>query len=183
MPAAWIGGRVNVAQRPARGRRKRLGRYTDAMAADDVRFEIMTSIADAPAVVAMMNGLYDEDPASGRLDRGRFGRTIEIFLAQPQRGSVMLIRVGGELAGYALLVPYFSNELGGVILFIDELFVLPPHRGRGLGRGLIGFLASARPMDAVALGLEVTPSNTRARGLYERLGFAPRRNTTMIRRL
>ena len=132
MPATGIGGRVNVAQRPARGRRKRLGRYTDAMAADDVRFEIMTSIADAPAVVAMMNGLYDEDPASGRLDRGRFGRTIEIFLAQPQRGSVMLIRVRGDLAGYALLVPYFSNELGGVILFIDELFVLPPHRGRGL---------------------------------------------------
>lgn len=153
------------------------------MSTEAAAFEEMTGTANVSAVVAMMNGLYDEDPASGQLDRGRFGRTIELFLAQPQRGSVMLIRVRGELAGYALLVPYFSNELGGVILFIDELFVLPPHRGRGLGRGLIGFLASARPMDAVALGLEVTPGNTRARALYERLGFSPRRNTTMIRPL
>ncbi len=32
---------------------------------------------------------------------------------------------GVQLVGYAILIPYWSNEFGGNLLFIDELFVSP----------------------------------------------------------
>ncbi len=146
-------------------------------------FETMTDRSDLSAVVRMMNGLYDEDPSSGPLDRAGFVRTIDAMLAEPARGRVMLMRVGAEIVGYALLVAYLSNEMGGVILFVDEIYVLPAHRGRGLARAFFGFLERERPMNAAVLGLEVSPANARARALYESLGFGERRNSTLIRRL
>jgi hypothetical protein len=32
------------------------------------------------------------------------------------------------LRGYALLIPYWSNELGGTLLYVDEIFVIPEAR-------------------------------------------------------
>jgi hypothetical protein len=44
------------------------------------------------------------------------------------------------LLGYALLIPYWSNEFGGVLLFVDELFVLREVRNRGIGHSFFRFL-------------------------------------------
>jgi ribosomal protein S18 acetylase RimI-like enzyme len=90
------------------------------------------------------------------------------------------------VTGYALLVSYWSNELGGEVCHIDELYVAAPARGRGHSSELVRSLAGdGGPWGRVpvALQLEVTPSNARARSLYERLGFAPMRNTNLRRLL
>ena len=86
------------------------------------------------------------------------------------------------LAGYALLCSFWSNELGGEVCIIDELFVAPGERGRGYATELVqGLCARQLPWfrDAVAVELEVTPGNARARQLYERLGFCPYKNALM----
>jgi GNAT superfamily N-acetyltransferase len=79
-----------------------------------------------------------------------------------------------QLSGYALLIAFWSNELGGNICEVDELFVAPEHRSQGCGSSLFeaiahGVLWSA-PIVGIALG--VTRDNVRARRPYERLGFA-----------
>jgi ribosomal protein S18 acetylase RimI-like enzyme len=84
------------------------------------------------------------------------------------------------LLGYALLIPYWSNEFGGVLLFVDELFVLREVRNRGIGHSFFRFLTPDRPFDAVALGLEVSPHNAKARRLYESLGFKPRKTSVLV---
>ena len=58
----------------------------------------------------------------------------------------------------------------------------PTHRQRGLGSKLVqGLASSSAPFfrRAVAFELEVSPRNLRARALYERLGFASRKNATL----
>lgn len=60
---------------------------------------------------------------------------------------------------------------------------LPDARNRGIGRSFFRNLDETRPFEAVALALEVSPGNHRARRLYESLGFRPRRNSTLTRRL
>jgi ribosomal protein S18 acetylase RimI-like enzyme len=93
----------------------------------------------------------------------------------PHRGRALVCEVDGRPAGYALLISFWSNELGGEVCNIDELFVAPEYRGRGLATDLFTMLTaneqSLWPTKPAALALEVSPTNIRARALYERLGF------------
>src|SRR6266404_1888462 len=94
---------------------------------------------------------------------------------EPNRGRAVVCDVESRTVGYALLISFWSNELGGEVCNIDELFVAPLYRGRGLATALLEELAekepSVWPIRPAALTLEVTSQNERARALYERLGF------------
>ena len=149
----------------------------------DLKFVPLTRDRHAGPVLAMMQALFDEDPPSSPVDASRFPATIELLLAEPSRGTILLIEEQAVTCGYAILVPYWSNEFGGTILYIDELFVIPRARNRGIAHRLFEFLALSKPFDAIALALEVSPANARAQRLYESLGFSARRNSTLLRRL
>ena len=108
--------------------------------------------------------------------------TLAVFREQPVRGRALVLEIEGRPGGYAFLVSFWSNELGGEICTIDELYLEPPARSQGYGSQLVDALRAAPslwPRRPVALELEVSPLNPRARALYERLGFAVKRNTTM----
>ncbi|HET7754507.1 MAG TPA: GNAT family N-acetyltransferase [Anaeromyxobacteraceae bacterium] len=141
--------------------------------------------SDDARVVELYLALNAEDPCTTPPDAERMRRTLEQFRSDPARGACLVLDEAGGAGGYALIVPYWSNELGGNVTFLDELYVSPAARGRGRASELIALLAS-RALgwpDTVALQLEVSPSNARARDLYERHGFAPIRNTTLRRTL
>jgi len=138
---------------------------------------------DHDAIVGMCLALYAEDPGTQPVSAEQIRRTLSTMEREPTRGLAAVLEVDGQVAGYALLASFWSNELGGEICTIDELYVDRPWRGRGHATGLItalrdggGELWGKRP---VALELEITPANARARALYERLGFRAKRNTTM----
>jgi GNAT superfamily N-acetyltransferase len=94
------------------------------------------------------------------------------------------LEIQNQLSGYALLIAYWSNEFGGDICAVDELFIVPEHRSQGYGKSLFADIAQGdlwpAPIGAIAVG--VTPGNVRARRLYERLGFAAV-GFSMVRRL
>ena len=131
----------------------------------------------------MMRALYTEDQAASPVDQSRFAANIEFLVSHPSRGRIVLFREGGSLCGYALVIPYWSNEFGGTLLFVDEMLVVPEARNQGIGRSFFKYLDEGRPFEAVALALEVSPSNNSARRFYESLGFRPRKNSTLTRRL
>lgn len=138
---------------------------------------------DDDAIAELSLALYAEDPGEP-VSEAQVRRTLAVFRAEPTRGQAVILEVDGRVAGYALLVSFWSNEYGGVICNIDELFVQPEDRGRGLGTSLFEAIWSDRslwPTPPVLLELEVTPTNTRARALYERLGFRSK-NVTLRRR-
>ena len=141
--------------------------------------------ADDELVVSMCVALNAEDPGPQPVPKSHIRRTLQILRLFPDRGQVVVLEIGDHVRGYALLISYWSNELGGEVCVIDELYVVPEIRGRGHGTTLLAGLAtrtlpwSAR---AAALTLEVSPNNARARHFYERLGFQ-RGNLTMIRPL
>ena len=55
---------------------------------------------------------------------------------------------------------------------VDDVFVEPEHRNRGMGRALHRSVrAWAREKDADGISLQVAAANTRGRKFYEELGF------------
>ena len=89
---------------------------------------------------------------------------------------------GSAIRGYALLIPCWSNEFGGNLVFVDELFVKPDARNRGIARRFFEFVSGTRPFEAVAAVLEASPANIRASRLYESVGFRRRQNWYFTRR-
>ena len=126
-------------------------------------------------IVAMGLALTVEDPWPEPVTPQQIQYTLEVLRAEPHRGRAVVCDEGGEVIGYALLIAFWSNEFGGEVCVVDELYIAPSRRGRGLASALFTALRSGDPPwpgPAVAIGLEVTPRNARALALYQRLGFA-----------
>lgn len=134
----------------------------------------LASPADDDVVTGLCLSLNREDPGPRPVPSGQVLRTLEALRAEPQRGRALVLEVDGRVAGYALLIAFWSNELGGEICIVDELYVAPALRGRGLATSLLEAIPRDRdlwPRAPAAVGVEVTPGNARARALYERVGF------------
>jgi GNAT superfamily N-acetyltransferase len=136
---------------------------------------------DGDQIVSMCLALYREDPGFAPVEPEQVRETLGVFECQPARGRAVVAEVGDRISGYAFLVPYWSNELGGEVCAVDELYVRPERRGEGLGSALFGAVDAGRFGAFAATALGVTPGNARARRLYERLGFRAA-GTTMVRR-
>ena len=73
----------------------------------------------------------------------------------------------------AALAYLWSLEHGGRVAWLDEIFVLPAHRGRGIGRLLLRVaLVVAQKAGCRVAQLEVVQGHERAEHLYRREGFA-----------
>jgi len=148
-----------------------------------VSFVTMTDRQHADQVRRLMHELYSADAPDLGVDPAHFPATIDRLLLEPSRGRILLFMREGALAGYALLVPYWSNEFGGDVLLVDEILVEKAYRGQGIARAFFAFVAETLPFNAVAMALEVSPKNGRARALYEEMGFQERSLRMMTRRL
>lgn len=74
--------------------------------------------------------------------------------------------------GFVQLYPVFSSLRMARALILNDLFVAPEHRGRGVSRLLMNAaLAFAKQAGAVSLTLETAKTNSTARALYESLGY------------
>ncbi|MFM7204018.1 MAG: N-acetyltransferase family protein [Myxococcota bacterium] len=123
-------------------------------------------------LASLVVAFYDEDPSATTMSFARARLQAEAMLRRPERVAAMLIMEEDQIAGYALLVPYFCNEYGGEVLVVDELYVKPEFRSQGLGSTFLEYLKVwALEQGSVRLILEVMPENTRALQFYQRAGF------------
>lgn len=105
------------------------------------------------------------------------------LLAEPSLGRAWLIREGRTTVGYGAICRGFSLEFGGYDGFLDELFLIEPARGRGLGARVLAALpALAAALDIRKLHLEVARDNVPARRLYARAGFVAREKYVLMSR-
>ncbi len=125
---------------------------------------------DVPSLVALMTEFYRE--AGYPLAPEPAARAFEALLDDPGLGRVWLVESGGVPVGYLALTLGFSMEFGGLRGFIDDFFVRPTARGRGLGAAALAAVKS----ECIALGVrallvETGPAGHPARRLYARAGF------------
>lgn len=77
--------------------------------------------------------------------------------------------------GMTMFFPEYSSWRGQMGLFIQDLFLRPEARGKGLGRGLLAAaLAEAADWEPQFVSLMVQHKNTGAQGFYANLGFTLR---------
>ena len=136
--------------------------------------------ADYSDLRGMMHRLSREDPSTERVTDRKISLTFRQLSNNPKRGRIIIFEEATAIIGYAVLIFYWSNEYGGNILHIDELYVKPEHRGRGVATSFFKKILGMKH-SVVAFELEVTPANTRAMNYYHKLGFKKSQNVHLIR--
>jgi len=84
--------------------------------------------------------------------------------------DAVILEYEGKTAGYALLAITFSQEAGGIAVWIEEAYIREEFRGKGLGHEIFGWVEKKYPA-ASRYRLEVEDDNVRAIKLYESLGY------------
>lgn len=137
---------------------------------------------DVDEVVAMMRVYYADDRYP--FDEGTARGAVRGFLAEPARGRLWVFDAGDEAAGYFALTLGYSLEYGGRDAFLDELYVRPRYRGRGLGtRALATVKSAARELGVRALHLEVGRARPEVMAMYRKAGFVDNDRCLMTLRL
>jgi GNAT superfamily N-acetyltransferase len=128
--------------------------------------------AELAEVVALLHTQLVEHAISTQGDV--LERAVAGMLERPDRGVILVARDGGAVVGVAWVSFTWSCEHGGQTAWLEELYVVPALRGRGLGRAmLLEAEARARAAGCAAVDLEVDAEHTRAARLYQREGFSP----------
>ena len=137
--------------------------------------------ADVPLVLELIRELADYERMADQVVATEADIERALFGARPCAEAV-IARQGGEAAGFALFFRSFSTFVGRPGLYLEDLYVRPAHRGRGLGRRLLAHLAAV----AVARGCgrfewSVLDWNELAIASYRRAGAVPMDEWTVYR--
>lgn len=94
------------------------------------------------------------------------------FIQSPELGRLWVICHGADVIGYVVLAFSFSFEFKGRDAFIDELYLKPLFRGKGIGGKTLDFVfKEASSLAVKAIHLEVEKHNIKAKRLYSDNGF------------
>jgi diamine N-acetyltransferase len=131
----------------------------------------MPTPRDVPAIVRLAQAFHREIGRREELPAEHVMATLGEMERNRERGSLYVFERDGEAAGYAILVPSWSNELGGMVVAVDEIYVAPAHRRKGVAGDFLGLLVKVAPQGVAAIQVEVDRSNRAAVGLYKALGY------------
>ncbi len=136
---------------------------------------------DVPTVLRLIRGLAEYERLLDECVATEAQLRETLFGAQPQ-AEVVIAEWNGAAAGFALFFHNYSTFLARRGLYLEDLFVFPEHRGRGIGRALLSHLARV----ALARGCgrfewAVLDWNAPAIGFYRALGAVAMDEWTVMR--
>lgn len=104
------------------------------------------------------------------------------LFGNPRFAEVLIAESGGEAAGFALFFHNYSTFLAKPGFYLEDLYVRPELRGRGIGKQLLSRLAKlARERNCGRLEWAVLNWNESAIRFYESLGAEPMNTWTVYR--
>lgn len=148
--------------------------------ADQLRIEPATE-GDVPVILSFVQKLAEYEKLSHQVT------ATEELLRQTLFGKrrvaeVLIAYWGGAPAGFALYFHNFSTFLGRPGIYLEDLFVDPAHRGKGIGKALLMELAKiTKERNCGRLEWAVLDWNQPAIDFYRSLGAVPLHDWTIFR--
>jgi GNAT superfamily N-acetyltransferase len=137
--------------------------------------------ADVPVIRTLIEALADFERLRHECQATDALLQAALFGERPY-AEVMIAEWDGEVAGFALFFHNFSTFLARPGLYLEDLFVQPAYRGRGIGSALLAHLAQvAMARGCGRLEWSVLDWNVDAIRFYERLGARPQSDWTVYR--
>ena len=134
---------------------------------------------DRSVMLDMFDEFYHSPGVLHAVPKSHFERTLnEVYSGSPFI-DCYIFEQDGKAAGYGQLSITYSNEAGGICVWLEEIYVRPAFQGNGLGSEFLNFVKTEYK-NAARLRLEIEPDNDGARKLYKRMGFSELEYQSMI---
>ncbi|MEO1452346.1 MAG: GNAT family N-acetyltransferase [Pseudomonadota bacterium] len=142
----------------------------------------LAGAGDLAALEPMVAAYHDEEGIASELEHRE--AAIAPLLEGSPHGCVYLIGPRRAPVGYMVVTFGWSVEFGGLDGFIDELYIRPGVRGRGMAsEALHALLPLLDEAGVRALHLEVSVDRPRLERFYARAGFKMRRGYHLMSRV
>ncbi len=138
------------------------------------------TMADHDLILPMVQDFYQGDAVLHPVDPEILERSFR-DAADPQEPLLrgLLIEMDGQPAGYLYISQCYSAEVGGRCIFLEEIYLAPAFRGRGLGGEILAWIERQYPT-ARRFRLEVNDINQNAIRLYQKAGYQYLRYEQMV---
>lgn len=138
-------------------------------------------LPDVPVIASLIRGLARYEKLDHQVTMTEEKLTEALF-GERRYAETLIAEVDGKPAGFAIFFHNFSTFLAQPGIYLEDLFVEPEHRGKGLGRALLARLAQiAVDRGCGRLEWAVLDWNKDAITFYERLGARPNEDWTIYR--
>jgi GNAT superfamily N-acetyltransferase len=146
----------------------------------DFRIEPATE-RDVPVILSLIKALAEYERMAAEVVADEALVHASLFGPAPSAEAV-IARVGAEPVGFAVWFHNHSTFLGRRGLYLEDLFVVPEWRGRGIGRALLAYLAQvAVQRDCGRMEWSVLDWNEPAIKFYRSLNAKPLDEWTVFR--
>ena len=144
---------------------------------------VQATLSDLETLFEMMRHMQRDDPWEEPFHEPTVRANLVELLQNPVYGVIYIVHEANAYIGYLIICFDYSLEYRGKGAWIDELFVEPTHRGKGIGTQLLDLADRAsKDRNAKVLHLEVNHANP-AIELYRRRGFSDHRRYLMSKPL
>jgi GNAT superfamily N-acetyltransferase len=128
---------------------------------------------DEPHILRLVRGLAEYERLLGRMTATEDDFQRLLFGPHPLARAI-LADAGGPPVGIAIFYYVLSTFTARRVLFLEDIFVEPPHRGQGIGFALLRHLAGiAQAENCLSMEWNVLNWNQPAIDLYRRIGARP----------
>jgi GNAT superfamily N-acetyltransferase len=136
---------------------------------------------DVPLIVDLIRGLAEFENLSHEMVADADTLRRSLFGGRPA-AEVLIAEYRGAPAGFALFFHNFSTFLGKPGIFLEDLYIKPEFRGKGIGREVLTYLARlAVERRCGRLEWAVLDWNEVAIKFYKSLGAQPLDEWTVFR--
>jgi GNAT superfamily N-acetyltransferase len=137
--------------------------------------------ADVPLILALIRQLAEYEKLAHDVTATEADLRASLFGARPA-AEVLIGSVEGKPAGFAVFFQNFSTFRGRPGLYLEDLFVMPEWRGRGLGEAFLRHVArEAVRRNCARFEWAVLDWNAPAIAFYRKLGAEPLNDWTLFR--
>jgi GNAT superfamily N-acetyltransferase len=136
---------------------------------------------DIPIILDLIKQLADYERMADRVTATE-QRLRDTLFGEHPAAEVLLASLEGETVGFAVFFTNYSTFLAKPGLYLEDLFVKPHARGKGIGKALLARLAGiALERDCGRIDWSVLDWNEPSLRFYEALGAAPLTDWTTYR--